>query len=112
MSQVGTLISFVSSRVLLILMDLDENLLVNKANKHVLEALTHRTDRVRSFLASFKPSLEYDIVPIQDVYGPTAVDPNIQGLVVSKETLSGAAAGWLISSAARTVDSDLEYAHS
>lgn len=40
----------------------------------------------------FKPGLVYDIVPIQDVYGPTAVDPNIQALVVSKETLSGASA--------------------
>ncbi|KAF9645133.1 Nucleotidylyl transferase [Thelephora ganbajun] len=70
----------------------DDNLLVNKANKHVLESLARRADRVRSFLTSFKPGLEYDIVPIQDVYGPTTVDPNIQALVVSKETLSGGAA--------------------
>jgi len=70
----------------------DDNLLVNKANKHLLEPLTRRIGRVRSFLTLFKPSLEYDIVPIQDVYGPTAVDPNIQGLVVSKETLSGGTA--------------------
>jgi len=67
----------------------DGNLLVNKANKQVLESLTRRIDRVRSFLTSFKSSLEYDIVAIHDVYGPTAVDPDIQGLVVSKETLSG-----------------------
>ena len=51
---------------------------------------------MRSFLATFKPSLEYHIVPIQDVYGPTAVDPNIQALVVSKETLSGGAASQFI----------------
>lgn len=76
---------------------------MNKANKHVLESLTRRTDRVRSFLTSFKPSLEYDIVPIQDVYGPTAVDPNIQGLVVSKETLSGGAASRFIPPAPHTV---------
>ena len=77
--------------------NLDDSLLVNKANKHVLESLTYRIDRVRSFLISFKPGLEYDIVPIQDVYGPTAVDPNIQALVVSKETLRGGAAGGFIS---------------
>jgi pantetheine-phosphate adenylyltransferase len=41
----------------------------------------------------FKPSLDYDIVPIHDVYGPTATDPNIQALVVSKETASGGRAG-------------------
>ena len=74
---------------------------MNKANKHVLESLTHRIDRVRSFLTLFKPSLEYHIAPIQDVYGPTAVDPNIQALVVSKETLSGGAASQFILSAPR-----------
>jgi len=40
-----------------------------------------------------KPSLVYDIVPLHDVYGPTATDPNIQALVVSKETASGGKAG-------------------
>ena len=38
---------------------------------------------------SWKPSLVYDIVPFYDVHGPTATDPNIQALVVSKETASG-----------------------
>ncbi len=56
-----------------------------------MEDLTERTRRVRGFLEFFKPGLDYDIVPINDVYGPTAWDPNIQALVVSKETLSGAA---------------------
>src|SRR5712671_5077209 len=41
----------------------------------------------------FKSSLVYEIVPINDVYGPTATDPNIQALVVSKETASGGNAG-------------------
>jgi pantetheine-phosphate adenylyltransferase len=41
----------------------------------------------------FKPSLVYEIVPIHDVYGPTAADPNIQALVVSMETVSGGKAG-------------------
>ncbi|THH30359.1 hypothetical protein EUX98_g3817 [Antrodiella citrinella] len=70
----------------------DDALLKNKANKHVLEPLSRREERTRAFLTLFKPSVEYDIVPIVDVYGPTAWDPNIQALVVSKETLSGAAA--------------------
>ncbi|TFK42306.1 hypothetical protein BDQ12DRAFT_675982 [Crucibulum laeve] len=70
----------------------DDALLQNKANKHVLEKLPQRIERVRGFLAFFKPGLEYHIVPINDVYGPTGWDPNIQALVVSKETLSGAAA--------------------
>jgi len=48
--------------------------------------------RVREFCQRFKPSLEYDIVPISDVYGPTAWDPNIQALVLSDETREGATA--------------------
>ena len=68
-------------------------MLKNKTNKHVLENLSKRIERSRTFLTLFKPSVEYDIVPISDVYGPTAWDPNIQALVVSKETLAGGAAG-------------------
>lgn len=40
----------------------------------------------------FRPDLEYELVDLHDVYGPTGSDPDIQALVVSKETLSGAAA--------------------
>lgn len=68
----------------------DDALLRNKVNKHVMEDLPQRSKRVRGFLEFFKPGLVYDIVPINDVYGPTAWDPNIQALVVSKETLGGA----------------------
>ncbi|KAL4254050.1 hypothetical protein ABKN59_002486 [Abortiporus biennis] len=68
----------------------DDALLVNKANKQVLQSLSTRISHVRTFLTSFKPSLQYQIVPINDVYGPTAWDPNIQALVVSRETLPGA----------------------
>ncbi|KAJ7125493.1 Nucleotidylyl transferase [Mycena crocata] len=70
----------------------DDALLTRKANAHVLESLAQRTATVRRFLTAFKPGLVYDIVPISDVYGPTGWDPNIQALVVSKETASGAAA--------------------
>ncbi|KAI0062321.1 Nucleotidylyl transferase [Artomyces pyxidatus] len=70
----------------------DDALLANKANRAVMEDLQERLRRVREFLQLFKPGLEYEIVPINDVYGPTGWDPNIQALVVSKETLSGGAA--------------------
>ncbi|TFK62531.1 hypothetical protein BDN72DRAFT_385093 [Pluteus cervinus] len=61
-----------------------------RAHKHVLQKLSERIARVRDFLSLFKPGIFYDIVPISDVYGPTAWDANIQALVVRKETLSGA----------------------
>lgn len=50
-----------------------------------------RSARTRAFLELFKPGLQYDVVPIADVYGPTAWDPAVDALVVSKETLPGAA---------------------
>lgn len=55
-----------------------------------MEDLTVRTRRVHDFVARFKPGLTYDVVSINDVYGPTGWDPDIQALVVSRETVSGA----------------------
>ncbi|KAG1826940.1 uncharacterized protein BJ212DRAFT_1309398 [Suillus subaureus] len=69
----------------------DDELLRNKSNKNVLESMAVRMERTRSFLQLFRPDLEYEIVPLRDVYGPTSWDPNIQALVVSMETLPGAA---------------------
>ncbi|PPQ91402.1 hypothetical protein CVT25_014290 [Psilocybe cyanescens] len=70
----------------------EDALLKNKANRHILENLDVRTEKVRQFLHFFKPEITPDIVPIHDVYGPTGWDPDIQALVVSKETLNGAEA--------------------
>ncbi|EJD44148.1 Nucleotidylyl transferase [Auricularia subglabra TFB-10046 SS5] len=69
----------------------DDVLLVRKKNRHVLEPLGLRIARTRGFLELIKPGLELDIVPIQDVYGPTGWEADIQALVVSRETLPGAA---------------------
>ncbi|CAE6498718.1 unnamed protein product [Rhizoctonia solani] len=68
----------------------DDALLTKKANKQYIQPITKRTASVTSFVRMFKPSIECDAVPIQDVYGPTGWDPNIQALVVSRETLGGA----------------------
>ncbi|TFK92298.1 Nucleotidylyl transferase [Polyporus arcularius HHB13444] len=69
----------------------DDALLGKKEYKEVLEPLSVRTARTRAFLELFKPGVVYDLVPLNDVYGPTGWDPNVQALVVSKETLPGAA---------------------
>ena len=34
-------------------------------------------------------SVEYDVLAIRDVCGPTGYEPNIQALIVSKETKKG-----------------------
>ncbi|KAG6853904.1 hypothetical protein C0991_012573 [Blastosporella zonata] len=70
----------------------DDALLVKKSNPHLLQPFSERIERTRAFLSLFRPGIEYYIVPIDDVYGPTGWDPNVQGLVVSHETLSGAEA--------------------
>ncbi|KAF9479297.1 hypothetical protein BDN70DRAFT_878974 [Pholiota conissans] len=80
--------AYITSRKLIIGIT-DDALLQGKANKHVLEKLPRRTQRVHDFVRLFKPQIIPDIVPINDVYGPTGWDPDIQALVVSKETLSG-----------------------
>lgn len=54
--------------------------------------MTERMDGVRHFCKLFKPTIEYDVVSISDVYGPTGWDPNIQALVLSRETMDGASA--------------------
>jgi hypothetical protein len=69
----------------------DDAILGSKAFHEVLESMQVRTNRVRAFLVRFNSKLVHDIVPITDVYGPTGWDANIQALVVSKETLPGAA---------------------
>ncbi|KAJ7775001.1 hypothetical protein B0H16DRAFT_1509174 [Mycena metata] len=70
----------------------DDALLTRKAHAAALESLSVRMANVRRFLAIFSPGLEADVVPINDVYGPTGWDADIQALVVSKETADGAVA--------------------
>jgi pantetheine-phosphate adenylyltransferase len=54
-----------------------------------METIEQRMEGVREFLELFRPQIEHDVVPISDVYGPTSIDPDIQALVVSKETIAG-----------------------
>lgn len=70
----------------------DDLLLRKKIHRDLLEPFSVRVEKSRSFLQLFRPDLEYELAALTDVYGPTGWDPDIQALVVSKETLSGAAA--------------------
>jgi cytidyltransferase-like protein len=67
-----------------------DSLLIKKRHVEILEHLDERTKKTREFLQLVKPGLELDLPPLTDIYGPTGWDPNVQALVVSKETLSGA----------------------
>ncbi|KAK1223947.1 hypothetical protein PQX77_013168 [Marasmius sp. AFHP31] len=82
--------AFVTSRRIIVGVT-HSSLLVRKTHASLIESLDIRIENVRRFLKRFAPHLEvYDIVPIEDVYGPTAWDTEVEALVVSKETLRGA----------------------
>jgi pantetheine-phosphate adenylyltransferase len=54
-----------------------------------MESLDARLQAVKSFLSQFKPQLELDIVAIDDDFGPTLTDPNMDAIVGSQETAKG-----------------------
>ncbi|KAK9722383.1 hypothetical protein K7432_002688 [Basidiobolus ranarum] len=65
-------------------------MLGKKEYANLVQSLDIRIEHVRKFLNRVKRGLVYEIVPIHDTYGPTSKDPDIQAIVVSKETLTGA----------------------
>lgn len=44
----------------------------------LIEPCSTRISNVEGFLKDIDPTLEYDIFPIDDVYGPTIHDPKFQ----------------------------------
>ncbi|XBW36978.1 hypothetical protein QEN19_002558 [Hanseniaspora menglaensis] len=66
-----------------------EALLVNKKFKEFLQSFEKRAEKVLEFLHLLDISLKYEILPINDICGPTGYEPNIQALIVSQETMSG-----------------------
>ncbi|CCG81750.1 Uncharacterized protein C1F12.08 [Taphrina deformans PYCC 5710] len=66
-------------------------LLVNKKHKEVMENIVVRTQHVDEFYHRLKRGITYELVPIEDVAGPTGTDPTIQALIASRETEAGSA---------------------
>lgn len=48
-----------------------------------------RIEDVHRFLKEIDSTLQYEVVPIDDPFGPTKSDPNMDMIVVSAETLRG-----------------------
>jgi pantetheine-phosphate adenylyltransferase len=69
-----------------------DDLLVSKAHQEQLEPLELRIQLTRAFLHRLEPRLEYDLVELRDVAGPTGTEADVQALVVSRESASGAEA--------------------
>lgn len=55
----------------------------------LIEPLHVRIEALRNCLQDMDPSIDYDIQPICDPYGPTVKDPTLECLYVSDETFKG-----------------------
>ncbi|XP_041979056.1 bifunctional coenzyme A synthase isoform X2 [Aricia agestis] len=68
----------------------DVNMIKSKILWELIEPVERRIANVLEFLTDINPDLEYHVLPIQDLYGPTKDDPRYQLIVVSEETQRGA----------------------
>jgi cytidyltransferase-like protein len=66
-------------------------MLAAKKNADQIEALEDRVEAVRSFLHSVFPNLALDVVVLKDPFGPPAREADFDAIVVSSETIAGAA---------------------
>ncbi|SCU86922.1 LANO_0C09582g1_1 [Lachancea nothofagi CBS 11611] len=67
----------------------DQELLQNKKFPEFLESFEMRAKNVTGFVNRVKPTLRVEVVPLRDVCGPTGAVPEIESLIVSRETESG-----------------------
>lgn len=82
---------FLTNRKLIVGITAD-SLLASKAHAPLIESYDRRAGVVHDFLSRNdrrSRSIELDITRISDVYGPTANEPDIDALVVSRETVAG-----------------------
>lgn len=64
-------------------------MILGKKLPELVLPLQQRMNDVREFLNDIDSTLSYEIVPIQDPFGPTATDPDLDLIVVSSETMKG-----------------------
>ncbi|GBP50215.1 Bifunctional coenzyme A synthase [Eumeta japonica] len=67
----------------------DVNMIQSKKLWELIESVEERIQALLNFLVDVNPDIEYNVLPIQDMYGPTKDDPKIQMLVLSEETVKG-----------------------
>lgn len=63
--------------------------ILEKVLKELIEPYSLRVQRLQEFLQDIKPSLQVEIVPLDDPFGVSVVDPLLQCIVVSEETRKG-----------------------
>uniref|UniRef100_A0A1A7YG70 Bifunctional coenzyme A synthase n=1 Tax=Iconisemion striatum TaxID=60296 RepID=A0A1A7YG70_9TELE len=67
----------------------DQAMLKKKVLKELIEPYSVRVQKLQEFLKDTKPSLQVEIVPLEDPFGVSIVDPQLKCIVVSEETKKG-----------------------
>ncbi|XP_038128594.1 bifunctional coenzyme A synthase [Cyprinodon tularosa] len=67
----------------------DQAMLKKKVLKELIEPYSVRVQRLQEFLQDTKPCLQVEIVPLEDPFGVSIVDPLLKCIVVSEETRKG-----------------------
>lgn len=67
----------------------DGLMLQNKVLWELIEPIQHRIEKLEDFLIDIDPTVDYNVVPIYDGYGPSVEVPEIDCIVVSEETKKG-----------------------
>lgn len=70
----------------------DQAMLKKKVLKELVEPYSLRVQRLQEFLQDVRPSLQVEIVPLDDPFGVSVVDPLLECIVVSEETRGGGVA--------------------
>ena len=68
----------------------EAHLLQSKQYLSQIQHFSERKETILSFVQRFRHNLQVDVFPLIDVYGPTITMPEIECIVVSKETRKGA----------------------
>lgn len=68
---------------------MSENSIKGKTLWELILPVQERIIQVKNFLTEIDSTLKYDIQPIEDPFGPTKSDPDMDMIIVSAETLRG-----------------------
>ncbi|XP_055315780.1 bifunctional coenzyme A synthase [Sitodiplosis mosellana] len=67
----------------------DADMIKTKLLRELILPVETRIRDVRNFLQAIDNTLTYEVVPIEDPFGPTKTDPNLDIIIVSAETFRG-----------------------
>ncbi|XP_054164529.1 bifunctional coenzyme A synthase-like [Oppia nitens] len=67
----------------------DKSMIKNKKLWQLILPMEKRIEELRKFVTDVDPFIKYNIVPISDPFGPAIVDPSLESIVVSHETVRG-----------------------